>query len=218
MQNNQKEIILIKDLGLIQISQKSKEKRRFGLYKCYCGNEFKVQHRFIKEQKTKSCGCLNIQRIKERRTTHGLSSHPIYSVWNDMIKRCTNKNNEYYKDYGERNITVCNEWLNVQNFINDMYPSYVNGLSLDREDNNLGYSKSNCRWTTKDIQSRNTRKIRSTNTTGYRGIGISGKKFTARICVNYNHIHIGIYNTAIEAAKAYDNYIIENNLEHTKNF
>lgn len=36
-----------------------------------------------------------------------------------------------------------------------MYPTYFEGASLDRVDNDKGYSKSNCRWATGLVQSRN---------------------------------------------------------------
>lgn len=69
----------------------------------------------------------------------------------------------------KKGIKVCNRWLKVENFI-----EYVSKLSrriaLDRENNNEGYSKDNCRWTTKCIQSRNQIKIRINNTSGYRGV------------------------------------------------
>jgi len=108
----------------------------------------------------------------------------------------------------------------LQNFINDMYPSFQEGLSLDRIDNNKGYSLDNCRWTNKTIQARNTCKIQKNNTSGYRGVYLYKRtgKYVVRIRVNYTRINLGAFTTAIEAAKAYDKYVIDNNLEHTKNF
>ena len=216
MENNQKELILLKDLGMIFATETSKRKYRFGLFKCYCGSEFKTQINSIKSGHTKSCGC------KERtgNMKHGLSNHRLYDTWTAMMSRCYSLKSKDYNRYGARGITVCNEWHNVENFINDMYPSYVEGLTLDREDNDKGYSAFNCRWTTKAIQSRNTRILRSTNTSGYRGASWNNIRnmFESSITVNSKKIHLGFFKIAIEAAKAYDKYVANNNLEHTKNF
>ncbi len=209
---NQKELILLKDLGGRFATEKSKKKRRFGLYRCYCGKEFEAQIQSINDGNTKSCGCL--------KNTHNLSNHRLYKIWHNMIQRCTNPKNTFYENYGERGIKVSNKWLDISNFINDMYPSYQEGLSMDRIDNNKGYSKDNCRWTTRSIQSRNTRVLKSTNTSGYRGVHWrkSLKKWISQITVDSKRIHIGSFDTAIDGAVAYDKYIIDNNLEHTKNF
>ena len=73
MKNNQKELILLKDLGTMFATETSKRKYRFGLFKCYCGSEFKTQINSIKSGHTKSCGC------KERtgNMKHGLSNHRL---------------------------------------------------------------------------------------------------------------------------------------------
>lgn len=214
MQNNQEiKLILLEDLGLLNTSEKSKEKRKYGLYLCHCGNEFKSQQRHIINNNIKSCGCL-------RGVKHGFKSHRLYYVWKQMINRCTNKNNKDYKEYGLRGISVCDEWLDINNFIEDMCPSYLEGLKIDRIDNNKGYSKDNCRWVNQNIQSRNTRKIRANNKSGYRGVSWykNYNKWVALIRVNNKCINLGYFTDKLEAAKAYDNYIICNNLEHTKNF
>lgn len=151
---------------------------------------------------------------------HNLRYHRLYNVWQCMRARCCNPKNTNYKHYGGRGIAICKEWLDIQNFINDMYPSFQEGLTLDRIDNDKGYSKDNCRWATKLIQSRNTRKIRETNTSGYRGVSWdnSKNKWTSQITVNFEVIFIGRFNTSLDSALAYDDYIIKNNLEHTRNF
>lgn len=217
-----RKLILINDLGLEYPTNESSKKRRYAIYKCYCGNEFKAQAADINSNKTKSCGCLKksiVQIRNKSKTIHGFSSNRLYDTWYMMIQRCNNPINEAYKYYGARGITVCDEWLNIENFINDMFPSYKEGLTLDRINNDGNYSKDNCRWETKTVQARNTKRLMRTNTSGYRGVMFNKicKKFTARITINSKKIHIGTFNTANEASLAYDNYINENNLEHTTN-
>ena len=86
-----------------------------------------------------------------------------------MIIRCNNPKSKDYKHYGERGIKVCDEWLDINNFINDMFPSFIEGLTLDRENHLGNYEKSNCRWVNRITQAENTRKIRENNTSGFRG-------------------------------------------------
>lgn len=95
---------------------------------------------------------------KERFTTHGAKVDGkvlrSYRSWQMMKNRCLNPNAADYKYYGGRGITVCAEWMKYETFLADMGEP-GEGLSLDRIDNNLGYSKANCRWATKQEQSRN---------------------------------------------------------------
>ena len=53
-----------------------------------------------------------------------------------MLSRCRNKRNKDFFNYGGRGIKVCEKWLDINNFINDMYPTYKKGLQLDRKNNN----------------------------------------------------------------------------------
>ncbi len=139
-----------------------------------------------------------------------------------MLDRCNNSSHKAYKNYGGIGIKICDEWNN--NFISfynwSLNNGYESNLTIDRQDNDKGYSPDNCRWVTQEIQSRNTRKIRENNTSGYRCVSFKKaiNKFQCRINVDKKQIYLGVYDTAIKAALAYDKYVVDNNLEHTKNF
>ena len=210
--------ILIEDLGMMFATENSKKKKRFGLYKCgFCGTNFKADTYDIKSGNTKSCGCYQKRRMSDTLKTHGLGYTRLYRIWTNMKDRVFNTKNKRYSDYGGRGITICDDWLDVQNFYNwAMSNGYEEnkGLSIDRIDNNGNYCPENCRWTTQTIQTRNQR-IKKNNTSGYKGVSYNKDKNinTAQICVNYKKIHLGQFSTVVEGAVAYNNYIIENNLE-----
>ena len=93
----------------------------------------------------------------------------IYRSWYNMKSRCNNPNYLNYHLWGGRGISYCEEWDNFSGFIRDMHKSYKehckqfgeNNTSLDRVNNNAGYSKDNCRWATRKDQAnnRNTNRI-----------------------------------------------------------
>lgn len=123
---------------------------------CDCGKTKIVKGCNIKFGTTTSCGCYR----NEIRSKHGLSTTKIYAIWRAMLSRCNNPSNPTFKYYGKRGITVCDEWNNINNFIKDMGEP-PKGLTLDRIDNNKGYSKNNCRWVTMKTQANNTRRNKS---------------------------------------------------------
>lgn len=92
---------------------------------------------------------------------HGLSYTSEYRAWQTMRLRCTAPENPAYPDYGGRGITVCDRWSDsVENFVADMGPKPSEDHELDREDNDLGYTPANCRWVTRETNSRNRRSNR----------------------------------------------------------
>ena len=152
--------------------------------------------------------------------SHGLTTHRLYQTWTGMMARCYNINTNNYINYGGSGIRVCERWHNVANFIEDMFPSFIEGFTLDRINVEGNYEMENCRWTDKSTQTQNTRKIRSTNTSGYRGVSWDKKynKWKVEISVNNKKKHLGYFTNPADGARAYDQYVIDNNLSHTKNF
>jgi hypothetical protein len=206
---------LIKDLGMQFPTDKSKKKAHYGLYECpICGNHFKTTINNIKRHKSTKCKpCSNI--------THGESNTRLFRIWDAMLQRCTNKNKHNYKYYGGRGIKVCDEWNKYEIFSSwAKNNGYDDSLSIDRIDNDGNYEPSNCRWATQATQHRNTRRICATNTSGYRGVSYYGprQKWRARITVDGKHNHLGYFDDKMDAAMAYDEFVIKNDLEHTRNF
>ena len=192
-------------------TETSTQKATYGLFECqYCKKEFEADTYSIKRKNTKSCGCLKGQN-------HGLTHHRFYKTWNDMIRRCTNHKAIGYKNYGGRGITVCEEWLDIKNFIAWAEATYPNteGMSLDRIDNDKGYSPENCTWSDKTTQAINQRRMKN-NKSGYVGViwNKASKKWYANIRISKKRINLGSFKDKIEAVQARDNYIIENNLPH----
>ena len=88
---------------------------------------------------------------------NGLSDLPLYRVWCHMKERCDNPNNKRFKHYGARGIKVCDEWQHSYKAFEEWALSngYKPGLSIDRINNDKGYSPWNCRWSTYTEQNRN---------------------------------------------------------------
>lgn len=208
---------VIKNLG---VKPYGKEKREKWIVECpICKKHFEVLAKNVKSGK--STKCINCS-ASIRKKTHGMTGTKLHNTWMGMKARCYNKKSASFNNYGGRGISVCDEWIN--DFVSFMNWSNSNGfnssLSIDRIDNDGNYEPSNCRWTTRAIQARNTRVLKSTNTSGFRGVTFNKEcgMWISQIGINGIQKRIGKYTEAINAAIAYDDYIQENNLEHTKNF
>ena len=104
----------------------------------------------------KSCGCLRVSATKKANTTHGHSVDRVISqefgIWMGMKGRCSPKG----KDPRYKGRTICDRWMaSFEAFLTDMGPRPSTGHSVDRINNDLGYSPDNCRWATRTEQARN---------------------------------------------------------------
>lgn len=131
------------------------------LCQCDCGNLTKVLSSNLRRGNTRSCGCI----VQEQLLKHGHASNgtqtAIYTLWANIIRRCYNKNNENYKYYGERGITMHDQWRS--NF--EAFLTYIlfylgekpPGMVIDRINNDRGYEPGNLRWTTHSESIKNRR-------------------------------------------------------------
>jgi hypothetical protein len=155
---------------------------------CACGVERDVLLHNLANGTSTSCGCDKDRKTAERSRTHGHSRTPIYRAWKGMLERCEKPSHKSYAYYGGRGITVCKRWHSFENFLADM-GARPDGMSLERRDNNKGYTPSNCYWATRAAQMANTRNSLMLEVRGTRkharewaaSIGITQRGLAARI-------------------------------------
>lgn len=136
---------VVEDLGYL------KPKRRFVIYEChYCMSICKSEKSNL--SRLKSCGCLKRTNIP----------HRLRRIYTGMKARCYDINHMTYRNYGGLGILMCDEWLNDNKvfFKWALSNGYKDNLSIDRIDNDKGYSPDNCRWISLSDQQKNRKEFK----------------------------------------------------------
>lgn len=174
--------------------------------RCECGNLVTVSGSSLTSGATRSCGCFGKERRIESQTTHGLSGHPLYTVWCAMKTRCYSPSHSAYSRYGGRGIEMCSHWLeSFEVFYNDVVGDYKEGLELDRIDNDGNYTPNNTRWVTHQQNSMNTSRSRN-GSSKYKGVCWFKpcNKWMVRIMKDGKAKFLGYFTSETEAALAYN--------------
>ncbi|MDD3229598.1 MAG: hypothetical protein PHE09_10320 [Oscillospiraceae bacterium] len=160
---------------------------------CDCGNKTVVKTPNLKNGHTKSCGCLKEKTSYRNNIKHGLSQNnghiaKLYKLWSGIKDRCLNINNPHYKEYGGRGILICEDWVSDYEAFHKWAVSngYKECLSIDRVNNNKGYSPDNCRFVTMTEQNRNKR---NNITVEYRGRKMVLSELSEICGVNYKTLY-----------------------------
>ena len=155
--------------GRLLVLEFAEVRRRNAHWKCLCdcGKEVIVAGSRLRNGTSKSCGCLTIEASKSRgySNAQGYSSTKLYTVWNGMKHRCEDPKSKSYRFYGQRGVSICDEWKNdfsafrkwayESGYVEDVFGVYT----LDRIDPYGNYEPSNCRWISIAEQQRNKRKV-----------------------------------------------------------
>ena len=149
-------------LVVIERADNSADGRARWLCRCDCGQSKTVLGEHLKKGRTKSCGCAKSESSSKRFKKHGGRNSKLYRIWSNMKDRCNNPDCKVYSDYGGRGIKVCKEWIDDFSAFQKwaLANGYKEGLTIDRKDNDKGYSPDNCRWTDRKIQGNNKRNCR----------------------------------------------------------
>lgn len=174
---------------------------------CDCGTRKVLSPGDVKNGKVRSCGCLHNECAKERATKfkHSVYEYKrLYSIYNGIKKRCYNRNELRYKDYGARGIVMCDEWLNPRDGFDRfaewaLSNGYDDTLTIERIDVNGDYAPYNCKWITLVEQSRNKR---CTKWVEYKGERIQLIVLCQRENVCYDTVHDRIYHRGWELERA----------------
>jgi len=205
---------LIKDLGTV----KERGHARYGLFECpICKKNYKTQIRLVNSLQSTKCKSCSVKLTKNA-TKHGDNGTKLHKLWINFRRRCDDTNNPRYKDWGGRGITYYKQWQDYLTFKKwALENNYKDGLELDRINNDGNYEPNNCRFVDKFIQASNKRK-RKDNTIGYIGIYKTRyNKFFYEVTSRGKTYREMGFEFIMDAVKARDKFIKDNNLPHTLN-
>lgn len=133
------------------------DRRTLWLCLCECGAQSEMQGSRLTRGGSKSCGCGASAAISRARTTHGKRNTGLYRTWSSMRSRCLNPKHPSYRNYGARGVHICDAWSTFEGFMRDMEPTWTEGLTLERINNDGHYEPGNCKWIALEEQPKNRR-------------------------------------------------------------
>jgi hypothetical protein len=177
--------------------------RRTVSCECACGKIKNIALAELTSGRTTQCqSCGN--------TRHGVSRHQAYNRWLNIKKRCYDKKNPAFINYGALGISVCPEWKNNASVFcawwDSLSPSDFKEPTIERIDVHGDYCPNNCKIIEKDKQPRNRKSIRGSSSK-YIGVSRKRRRFQAQVMHKGKNHYIGVFNSEIKAAKARDRFI-----------